>query len=99
MQVVDVEASVVVYVLIQNEYLAVGAALVGIVIRAFCLKERRLPFLYPLGFNGIAGRYESFLMPNDSKFCAKNLVKLLHSGSSQGNRMVLPRNTSGLYSR
>ena len=29
----------------------------------------------------------------------KNLVKLLHSGSSQGSRIVLPLNTSGLYSR
>ena len=31
-----------------------------------------------------------------SKFITKNLVKLLHSGSSQGNNTVLPRNTSGL---
>ena len=37
----------------------------------------------------------SFFRPNDSKFCAKNLVKLLHSGSSQGSSSVLPRNTSG----
>ena len=37
----------------------------------------------------------SFFKPNNSKFCAKNLVKLLHSGSSQGSRTVFPRNTWG----
>ena len=34
----------------------------------------------------------SFFNLNRSKFCAKNLVKLLHSGSSQGNKTVLPSN-------
>ena len=41
----------------------------------------------------------SFFRPNNSKFSAKKRVKLLHSGSSQGNKIVLPRKTSGLYSR
>ena len=40
----------------------------------------------------------SFLSPNLSKFWAKNFVKLLHSGSSQGRSMIFPRKTSGLYS-
>ena len=37
----------------------------------------------------------SLFRPKRSKFCAKNFVKLLHSGSSQGNNTVLPRNTLG----
>ena len=41
----------------------------------------------------------SFFSPKFSKFCAKNLVKFDHSGSSQGRSTVLPLNTSGLYSR
>ena len=40
----------------------------------------------------------SFFKPNAAKFCAKNLVKLLQSGSSHGKRMVLPLKISGLYS-
>ena len=48
-------------------------------------------------FDGVAGADE-FFNPNAAKFCAKNLVKLLHSGSSHGKIMVLPLNTLELYS-
>ena len=41
----------------------------------------------------------SFFKPNLSKFWAKNFVKLDHSGSSQGSKIVLSLNVSGLYSR
>ena len=40
----------------------------------------------------------SFFIPNLVKFAAKYLVKFDHSGSSHGQRIVLPRNTSLLYS-
>jgi len=39
------------------------------------------------------------LLPEPSLFETKKRVKLLHSGSSHGNRIVFPLNTLGSYSR
>jgi len=41
----------------------------------------------------------SFFNPKFVKLCAKYLVKLLHSGSSQGNKMVFPLKTFGSNSK
>ncbi len=55
MQVVDIETPIIIYILIQHEYLAVGASLVSIVVGTFCFEKRWFPILYLFRFYGITG--------------------------------------------
>ena len=59
-EVFDVDPAVGVGVVVEDEDLAVGLALVGVIVRVFGLEERRLPRLYLLALYGVTGADELF---------------------------------------